>query len=60
MNIRTEINARSYLFKIFIDDELFCVIKDNYPKFGLIVDLLRGGYELPKHCLLSAEEKCGV
>jgi len=47
MNIRTEVDIRNYIFKIFIDGKLFRVFDGNYPKFLLTLDLLEEGYLLP-------------
>lgn len=44
MNIRTEVDTRNYIFKIFVDGKICRVFDGNYPKFLLTLDLLRGGY----------------
>ncbi len=53
MDIRTEIDIKNYVFKIFVDGRLHSVIKDNYGKFNLILDLIEEGYPLPPHCVVK-------
>lgn len=47
MNIRTEIDIRNYIFKIYINGNIYKVFEGNYPKFLLTLDLLNGGYLIP-------------
>jgi hypothetical protein len=41
--IKTEIDVKNYVFKIYFDGELFATINEDYGKFNLIVDLLGEG-----------------
>ena len=41
---KTEVDLKAYIFKIYINGNIYKVFEGNYPKFLLTLDLLRGGY----------------
>lgn len=41
--IKTEVDTKNYVFKIYNDNELFVTINGNYPRFLLMCDLLHEG-----------------
>ena len=47
MKITEEVDIKNYIFKIYINGNIYKVFNGNYPKFLLTLDLLRGGYLLP-------------